>query len=36
MESAVDAAAAREELRKAMRVKRRSAIKENNFLKAMR
>ena len=36
LESAVDAAAAREELRKAMRVKRRAAIKENNFLKAMR
>jgi large subunit ribosomal protein L54 len=36
VEGAVQAAEAREELRKAMRQKRRAGIKENNFLKAMR
>ncbi|OCK83843.1 hypothetical protein K432DRAFT_290155 [Lepidopterella palustris CBS 459.81] len=35
IEGAVQAANAREELRKAMRVKRRSTIKEGNFLKSM-
>ncbi|KAF2707772.1 hypothetical protein K504DRAFT_458257 [Pleomassaria siparia CBS 279.74] len=35
-EGAIEAAAAREELRKAMRQKRRALIKENNFLRAMR
>ncbi|KAF2467573.1 uncharacterized protein BDR25DRAFT_292068 [Lindgomyces ingoldianus] len=36
LQGAVQAAKAREELTKAMRVKRRGAIKESNFLKAMR
>jgi large subunit ribosomal protein L54 len=36
LETAVAAGAAREDLRKAMRVKRRADIKERNFLKAMR
>ena len=36
LEGAVQAAEAREELKKAMRTKRRAAIKEANFLKAMR
>lgn len=35
IQGAVEAAKAREELRKAMRVKRRSTIKEGNFLKSM-
>ncbi|KAF2799112.1 hypothetical protein K505DRAFT_371211 [Melanomma pulvis-pyrius CBS 109.77] len=36
VEGAMMAAGAREELRKAMRTKRRATIKENNFLRAMR
>jgi large subunit ribosomal protein L54 len=35
LETAVSAGAAREELTKAMRGKRRADIKEKNFLKAM-
>lgn len=35
MQGAVQAADARDELTKAMRVKRRATIKEANFLKAM-
>lgn len=35
LEGAVKAGEAREELTKAMRAKRRAAIKEKNFLKAM-
>jgi large subunit ribosomal protein L54 len=35
VEGAMDAERAREELTKAMRVKRRAAIKEQNFLKTM-
>lgn len=36
MKGAVDAARAREEVRGAMRVRRRKGIKEANFLKGMR
>jgi large subunit ribosomal protein L54 len=35
VQGAVDAVKAREDLRKAMRVKRRTTIKEGNFLKSM-
>jgi len=35
VEGAVQALGAREELKKAMRVKRRANIKEGNFLKSM-
>jgi large subunit ribosomal protein L54 len=35
VQGAVDAMKAREDLRKAMRVKRRTTIKEGNFLKSM-
>jgi len=35
VQGAVDAVKAREDLRKAMRVERRTTIKEGNFLKSM-
>ena len=35
VQGAVNAVKAREDLRKAMRVKRRTTIKEGNFLKSM-